>query len=256
MLYLGGYTDTAPIAAFGNQAVSAANLFAAVASMGALYEAEASGSGQHIDISMQECVVMGLENAVQFYDLEGVIRKRAAGKQRFAGTGVFKCKDGYIYLMAGGVAGNRFWPATTQWLIDEGVQHAQVFTERRWLSQDFLATDEARMTFLEIFNPFVLAHTKQELHARGRERRIPIAPIYDTSELEHREQLKHRKYFVTADGPNHTILRMPGAPYKLSATPWALQHSAPRLGEHTQEILMQVSTKAQNITNHQGGEII
>jgi benzylsuccinate CoA-transferase BbsE subunit len=30
---------------------------------------------------------------------------------------------------------------------------------------------------------------------------------------------------------------MPGAPYKLSATPWKLRRGAPKLGEHTSEIL-------------------
>jgi benzylsuccinate CoA-transferase BbsE subunit len=34
-----------------------------------------------------------------------------------------------------------------------------------------------------------------------------------------------------------TRLRMPGAPYKLSETPWALRKRAPRLGEHTRDIL-------------------
>src|SRR5690606_13035049 len=79
MMYLAGYVDSAPMVACGEQAVGAANLFAAVASLAACYDAETSGQGQHVDVSMQECVVMGLENAVQFYDLEGTIRKRNAG---------------------------------------------------------------------------------------------------------------------------------------------------------------------------------
>src|SRR5690606_25264947 len=70
MLYLGGYTDTAPMAACGEQAIGAANLFAAVATIAAVFEAEISCAGQHVDVAMQECVVMGMENAVQFYDLE------------------------------------------------------------------------------------------------------------------------------------------------------------------------------------------
>lgn len=237
MLYLGGYTDSPPIAAFGEQAYAATNLFASVAAMAAVYEAETSGSGQHIDVSMQECVVMGMENAVQFYDLEGSIRKRTAGQQRLAGTGVFECKDGYIYLMAGGIGGNRFWGITTQWLIDEGVEGAETLNAPCWIDQDFLATGEAKDTFMRIFSQFALSHTKSELHAKGRERRIPIAPICDTSDLEKSEQLKHREYFVCTEGPDKTLLGMPGAPYKLSATPWSMRHGAPQLGQHTQEIL-------------------
>ena len=32
-------------------------------------------------------------------------------------------------------------------------------------------------------------------------------------------------------------IRYPGAPYKLTANPWGISRRAPRLGEHTEEIL-------------------
>src|ERR1700745_2210288 len=57
LLYLGGYPDTSPIAAFGNQAYLAAAQFAAVASMMALLAAsEGRGrTGRYVDVSIQEC---------------------------------------------------------------------------------------------------------------------------------------------------------------------------------------------------------
>jgi crotonobetainyl-CoA:carnitine CoA-transferase CaiB-like acyl-CoA transferase len=239
MLYLGGYFDGAPTAVFGDQAISAAHVFTAVGAMAAVYEAETSSSGQHIDVSMQECVVMGMENAVQFFDLEGSIRKRTAGQQRLAGTGVFECKDGYIYLMAGGIGNNRFWGVTTQWLIDEGVAGAETLKQPCWTDQDFLGSLDAKQQFNDIFNSYAMAHTKSELQAMGRARRIPMAPIRDASDLKDNEQLAYRGYFVDVAGSDGTPLRMPGAPYKLGATPWTLRHGAPRLGQHTAEICAQ-----------------
>src|ERR1700730_15586851 len=72
LLYLGGYPDTSPIAAYGNQAYLAAAQFASVASMMALLAADegAETTGRHVDVSIQECVTMGLETAIQYYDLE------------------------------------------------------------------------------------------------------------------------------------------------------------------------------------------
>ncbi|SSW67874.1 Succinyl-CoA:(R)-benzylsuccinate CoA-transferase subunit BbsE [Achromobacter veterisilvae] len=237
MMYLAGYPDTAPMVACGEQAVGAANVFAGVASMAAVYDAETSNIGQHVDVSMQECVVLGMENAVQFYDLEGSIRKRNAGTQRLAGTGVFECRDGYIYLMAGGVGSNKFWAVTTDWLIGEGVAGAEQFREPRWLDQAFLVTEEAKQRFGQIFTPFARTLTKAELHAKGRERRIPLAPICDTRDICQSPQREYRGYFVDVTDACGTRLRMPGAPYKLSETPWALRKRAPRLGEHTRDIL-------------------
>jgi benzylsuccinate CoA-transferase BbsE subunit len=34
---------------------------------------------------------------------------------------------------------------------------------------------------------------------------------------------------------------MPGAPYMFSATPWALRRPAPKLGEHTAEVLAEIT---------------
>lgn len=237
MLYLAGYKDTAPMVAFGEQAIGAANLFAAVATMAAVYDAEVSESGQHIDVSMQESVVMGMENAVQFYDLEGTIRKRNAGEQRLAGTGVFQCKDGYIYLMAGGVGGNRFWADTTQWLIEEGLERATELKESCWQDNEYLASAAAKTRFTEIFSQFALAHTKAQLQEKGRVRRIPIAPICDTSDLNKSPQRKHRGYFIDVTASDGSPIVMPGAPYHMSRTPWAVRHGAPSLGQHTKEII-------------------
>lgn len=236
MLYLAGYKDTAPMVAYGEQGVGAANLFGAVAALAAVLRAELFGQGQHIDLSMQQSAVMGMENAAQFYDLQSRIRTRNAGEQRSAGTGVFTCKDGYIYLMAGGVGGNRFWPVTTQWLVDEGVEGAHELQKPQWLDTRYLATAEAKKKFLDVFQRFASQLTKAELQQKGRDHRIPIAPINDASALDS-DQRKHRKYFVdvdTADGQN---VKMPGAPYVLSETPWAITRPAPKLGQHSVEIL-------------------
>ena len=254
MLYLAGYPDTAPMVACGEQAVGAANIFSAVASLAAVYDAECSGVGQHVDVSMQECVVMGMENAIQFYDLEGTVRKRNAGTQRLAGTGVFRCADGYIYLMAGGIGSNRFWATTVDWLVDDGVAGAEQLRESRWNDQAFLASDEAKRIFGAVFAPYAAGQTKASLHAKGRSYRTPVAPICDASDVSRSEQRAYRGYFVDVEDASGTTLRMPGAPYRLSGTPWQLRMRAPRLGEHTHSILdwAGYSENEQSILDRQG----
>src|SRR5690606_31216975 len=125
MLYLGGYADGIPVSAYGQQAYMAASVFAAVATRGALLTAEETGEGEHVDVSAQECVVMAMENAIQFFELEGTVRKRYGGQQRQAGSGVFPCKDGYFVLLAGGIAANRFWKRFLGWMADESVEGSQ-----------------------------------------------------------------------------------------------------------------------------------
>jgi benzylsuccinate CoA-transferase BbsE subunit len=240
LLYLGGYPDTSPIAAFGNQAYLAAAQFAAVASMMALLAAEkdGGGAGRHVDVSIQECVTMGLETAIQFYDLEKTVRKRASGEQIMAGVGVFDCADGQIYLMAGGIASTRFWENLVNWLVDEGVDAARQLLEPAWQSHDYLATPEAKTIFRGLFAPFAAKQTKAYLYQTGQSRRIPICPINTPLDILTSRQLEYRRFFVSQEHtPSGRMLTVPGAPYQLQETPWRQARPAPRLGEHTSEIL-------------------
>lgn len=241
LLSLGGYPGLAPTAPYGNQALLAAAQFAAVASMMALWEVEGQGGareGQHVDVSVQESVAMALENAVQFVELENTVRKRNGGEQRQAGTGVFTCGDGMVYLMAGGVASNKFWNATADWLVDVGAPGAAQLREPRWSDTAFLASADAKRIFAGIFLPYAAKHTKAELYAEGQRRRIPICPVSTSADLMENRQLTFRGFFEqTAHPHSGATLSVPGAPYRLSASPWRLGRPAPRLGEHTGEVL-------------------
>jgi benzylsuccinate CoA-transferase BbsE subunit len=240
LLYLGGYPDAPPIAAYGNQAYLAAAQFASVASMMALLAADEGGdrTGRHVDVSIQECVTMGLETAIQFYDLEKTVRKRASGEQIMAGVGVFACADGQIYLMAGGIASTRFWANLVNWMVDEGVDGARQLLEPAWESHDYLSTPEAKTIFRALFGPFAERHTKAYLYQTGQSRRIPICPINTPWDILTSRQLEYRGFFVSQKHtPSGRMLTVPGAPYQLQETPWRQARSAPRLGEHTSEIL-------------------
>ncbi|WP_043284301.1 CaiB/BaiF CoA transferase family protein [Paraburkholderia oxyphila] len=241
MLYLGGYPDSPPIAAHGNLAYLAAAQFASVASMIALLGQTGEPGhqgGSHIDVSIQECVVMGMENAIQFYDLERVVRKRESGQLKMAGTGVFDCADGQIYLMAGGIASARFWESTVQWMIDDGVAEAAQLLEDAWKDHDYLVTEEAKHRFSELFVPFAKKHTKVWLYQTGQERRIPVCPISMPKDIIENRQLAYREFFGSIKHlPSGQDIVAPGAPYRFSETPWHAPSPAPLMGQHTDEIL-------------------
>jgi len=252
MLYLGGYPGKAPTAAWGNQALLAAAQFTAVSILVALWDVESTPkndiSGQHLDISVQESVAMALENSAQFFDLEQKIKMRSGGEQRQAGMGVFSCQDGMIYLMAGGIASNRFWNGTVQWLLDEGVEAARVLFDEKWNDQNFLQTEEAKQTFANLFLPFARERTKAYLYGEGQRRRLPICPISTPADLVENRQLSHRGFFQDVLHPftGRQIL-MPGAPYRLSQSPWRGGAPAPMLGEHTYEVLVRAGYEPEQL---------
>ncbi|WP_426440367.1 CaiB/BaiF CoA transferase family protein [Bradyrhizobium genosp. P] len=247
LLYLGGYADM-PTAVHGNQAYLSAAQFASVASMMGLLAVEAApgaANGKQIDVSVQECVVMGLETAIQFYDLEKSVRTRGTGQLSMAGVGVFGCVDGEIYLMAGGIASTRFWENTANWLIEEDVAEAAQLLDKKWNSHDYLATPEAKRIFNSLFQPFAAKRTKLELYEAGQAKRIPICPVCTPKDILESRQLAYRNFFVSQrHEQTGRLMSVPGAPYRLTATPWMAAGPSPRLGEHTADILSELGYDA------------
>lgn len=244
-LYLGGYEDLPPTGAYGDQAYLGAGMYGAVAAMLAVTGAELNGEGEHVDVSMQECMVMAMETAVQFYDLQGEIRQRHAGEQRFAGTGVFPCKDGYVYMMASGIGANKFWALSLQWMVDEKVPGVERLQGPEWNTMDYVKTEEAKKIFSEVFGPWAMTKPKAYIYGEGQRRHLPLAAINDPSDLLTSKQLEFRKYFIELMHPQTgTKLHMPGAPYQLHGTPWQLRSPAPSLGQHTAEVLGEIGVGA------------
>lgn len=231
LLTMAGFPDCAPVVAYGEQGLLAADQFAAVAAIAALLRAERSGQGEMIDISIQEAIVMALENAAQTYQLEGKVRKRTAGARR-AGSGIFTCKDGQIYLLAGGIGETAMWGNFALWMAAEQCPGAQIFAAADW-DDTAPGADEA---FQSVFLPFAMVQTKDQLYQGGKTWGVPIAPMSTPGDLLGNRQLLHRDYFVQlpVDSPLGGT-RVPGAPYKLSATPWALRTPAPALAPATQD---------------------
>jgi benzylsuccinate CoA-transferase BbsE subunit len=249
LLWMGGYQDAAPTQAHGNQAFKCAAMYGAVAAMLAVTAAELTGQGQHVDISLQESVTLALENAAQTFDLEGVVRKRPLSDQRFAGYGLFRCKDGYIYLGSRGIGNSPAWSRSLQWFKDEGMEGVERLFGAEWSDLAYLKTDEAREVFGELFMRWSMQHGKDWLYSEGQKRLIPLAPVSTPADLLENPQLQARGVFVDFVHPLlKQAARMPGAPYVLTQTPWRMQRRAPLLGEHTAEVLAELGVSADEVS--------
>jgi benzylsuccinate CoA-transferase BbsE subunit len=247
-LNMTGYPDMAPTQAFGNQAYAMGNMFGAVGSLLALLGAQTSGAGQQVDVSIQECVTMALENAAQFYELEGRVRTRFAGAQRQAGTGIFACVDGHVYLFAGGMAAIRFWKNLVKWMQDEQVPNAGILNSPQWADMKYLDSVAGKQTFDEMFAGFARGRSKEALYRQGQARRVPICPVSTPADVAASRQLDYRGFFTSVPHrASGQAVRMPGAPFQMSATPWRIARPAPQLGEHTGAVLGELGIGAEEL---------
>jgi benzylsuccinate CoA-transferase BbsE subunit len=255
LLSLGGYHDGTPVRAFGDQAYLAAAQFAAVGTLLAVLSAEQTGQGQFVDVSAQQAVVMAHENAVQFYDLEGVVRHRNGGDQRQAAVGIYPCQDGHVYLLATGLG--LFWDQLVDWLEAEGIEGATSLRDPKWQNDAFAASAAGKAEFLTIFNRLAMNRTKAQLYEAAKRVRLPLCPVNTPGDLAESPQLQARDYFVDVAHPaSGQTLRMPGAPFKMAASPWRITRPAPSLGEHNAEVLGTLGMSADDLGRLAGVGVI
>jgi crotonobetainyl-CoA:carnitine CoA-transferase CaiB-like acyl-CoA transferase len=244
---LNGDADRAPVRISVPQAWSLAGAHAAAGAMLAHAARSRSGRGQQVDVSAQESMVWTLMIAAQTWDISHVNPRRGGStreQRRPNGAPVrqrvlWPCCDGFVYWTlaggthAGAVASMR---GLVGWLEEEGC--AGELRGIDWGGQSPAALDQERYDRLTApVASFFLGKTKRELFEGAVARSIQLAPANTLADLPPSPQLAAREYFVAVDHPQLGLaLEFPGAPVRLSRTPWRIPRAAPEFGEHNQSV--------------------
>jgi len=236
LLSMGGYSDIGPVAAYGQQSTYMASIFAAVATLAGLIGRQRTGAVMTADVSAQECVAQALEESVMRYALTGEVRAPQADVAKEAGSGCYRCIDGYVSMVAGRLGTASAWKALVQWLIEAEPAAAELAGEQ-WSRFAFRQRPEAIDTFRQIFERFAATRTRQELYHGAQQRGIALSPVNDLAAVREDTQLARREFFVEVEDPEvGRTLTYPGLPYRLSGSPLPGPRPAPRRGADNVEI--------------------
>jgi benzylsuccinate CoA-transferase BbsE subunit/naphthyl-2-methylsuccinate CoA transferase subunit len=242
---LGGFLNQAgvdndkPVRAPDNQAYRMAEAYAAVGSSIALFNARRTGQGQFVDVACIEAVAMALENAAQYWDLEGKIRR---GRGKEAGTAtIHPCTDGYIVIVAIMGKNKIMWDPFVEWMKQEGVEDWEVFEDEKWIEPAYRSSPEGYELFCRIFENYTLGRDKLYLYETGQKFNVAVTPVSNGKDLLENPQLEHRRFWQKVNNENlGSAITYPGAPYEFGELQWRLGGTAPKLGEHTAEILTEL----------------
>jgi len=227
-MYVCGEHETSPLKPFGNQAYYSACLFAANGILLALWDRHATGKGQHIDVSVMECVTATLDHVLVRYFYEGVVAKRQGSHHWNNAFRIFHCRDGHILLSL-----FQQWETLVEWLDAEGM--AEDLTDKKWLSRKERLKQLDHIT--EVLERWTLSHTVSELVEKGQLMRFPWAEVNSVSKLVNNPQLAERNFFVDIEcSESGEKNKSAGAPCRLSRSPWCAGGRVPRAGEHDMEI--------------------
>jgi benzylsuccinate CoA-transferase BbsE subunit len=238
-LYLAGIDHDKPVRACDNQAYRMAEAYAAVGSSIALLFAKKTGIGQFVDVAGLEAAGMALENAAQYWDLEGVIRR---GRGKVAGEAtIHPCKDGFFAIVAIMGKNKVMWDPFVNWMKEEGVEEWEAFDSDKWIDVDYRSTKEGYETFCRIFEKFTMKHDKLTLYEKGQAHKVALTPVSNGKDLLENPQLRHRQYWQKLHHPDlASEITYPGSPYELGDLKWRLGNPAPALGQHSAEIMREL----------------
>jgi len=242
-MYITGNREDPPLRLSVPQAFLLASAHAAAATMMAHYHRQISGTGQHVDVSAQQCVLWELANAIPLWELNQIILKRVGSYMSGRWTGIkqrllWPCKDGYvIFFVMGGIAGAQTNRRIFKWMDEENMA-PDYFLEFDWENLDMTEQTEGMQQLIEepIAN-FFLLHTKEELYVEGQERGIVISPVSSSGDILADPQLTARNFWIDIEHNElGATIRYPGAFVRASETPCVVKRRAPLLGEHNLEI--------------------
>ena len=205
-----------------------AGLFTAIGVNAALFDRTKTGKGSHIDVSMLDCQIAILENAIARYLSKGEIPQPMGSRHpSIAPFEAFKTKDSYIIIAAGN---EKLFQGMCEVLNCECYKQDN-FKDNQSRNKNI---DELK----EIIESKLKDKTTEEWVALFTEKKIPCGPIYNIKEAIENPQIEFRNMIVSANHNKIGKFKMAGNPIKMSNyEDKSTRGEIPDLDQHRDKIL-------------------
>jgi len=226
MMNLVGFADKPPSWTIYGLADIFSGCMTAYGILQTLYMRERTGEGQLVDSAMFDNMLSLNEQMVTMYSIAGQVGER--GKlTNYYPRGAFETKDGFLALHC---PDNILW----QRLCD--------VMERPDLKEDERSLNAparcANTDFLDpIINGFLSSMTRDEAVEKLNGAGVPCGSVNTAVDIFEDPHVKARGMLMDIDDPDVGAFKFTRTTPHLSSTPELPKQAAPRLGQHTREIL-------------------
>ena len=227
---LGGYAmltgapDREPIKSYGSLVQYQAGAQLALGVMAALLARDVTGAGQIGDCAAMQAATFllgGVEQGAHFY---GRIARRNGTRllgfppEHSYPSTIRPCADGFVHCHSN----NRYLDLL-----------AALIPHPRLLDPEVLATMMGHADEVDaIMDEWLATRNREDIVRQAQELRLPFTEVREPGEVMAEEHYRARGSFVTVEHPVAGKVLQPGAPFRMSATPW-VTGPAPSLGQHT-----------------------
>jgi len=205
-----------------------AGIYTALSTTAALARRNRAGAGADVELSMLDCTVAVLENAVSRYAITGQV-PRPLGTRHPSITPfqAFRAADGLLVIAAGNDA---LWQK-----LCAALDVPALAADARLATNALRTTNHEHMeqSLQAVLVGKPVAYWLEKLGTAG----IPSGPIQDIAQLLEDPQLAARGMWHELTDRDGAKLVTPGTPLVLDGMKLPLGKTWPRLGEHQQQVL-------------------
>ena len=210
-----------------------AGLFTTIGINAALYDREKTGKGTFIDVSMLDCQIAILENAIARYLSKNEIPKPMGSRHpSIAPFEAFKTKDSHIIIAAGN---DKLFEKLCNVL-----EISEIFNDEKFNTNSSRSKNIGELKVI-IENKLSSKITTDWVSQMEKER-IPCGPIYNIKEAVENPQVQSRNMIVKAYHKVIGDFKLAGNPIKMSSyKDETTRGDIPDLDEHREKILKEFS---------------
>jgi formyl-CoA transferase len=246
--HITGFPDRPPVRPNLSIGDTIAALHGVIGALLALHAVNNGSKGQVIDVALYEAVFNCMESLLPEYDAQGYVRQRSGSAlPGIAPSNLYPCRDGSYVLIAGNA--------------DSLFRRLMSAIGREDLGDDpALARNDGRAAQMERIDEAIAAWTRTctqaEVLAAMDAAEVPAGRIYTAADIAGDAHYQARGMIERITAADGEPLSVPGIIPKLSATPGAIRTPAPKLGEHTDEVLRGIGYSEADIERLRAAKIV
>ena len=198
--------------------------------MMALYHRDArGGTGQVVDVSLFDPLIMALSNQIVLVDQLGIDTPRVGNRSPgSAPRNVYLTKDGK-------------WVALAAVTPETAGRVMKMVGRADMASQDWFKTSLGRFGHVDEIDDAIQAwtktHTRDEVVRIATAGQVTLAPVNTVAEMMRDPHIIQREMIVSVDDEELGPIKMPNLLYRMSKTPGKIRWTGRSLGADTDEIL-------------------
>jgi crotonobetainyl-CoA:carnitine CoA-transferase CaiB-like acyl-CoA transferase len=246
MISLNGYPGGAPAMVPFPVCDHLGGMLVAYAVMTALFVRERTGVGQPVSVNNLDAALYAQFSGFSEYLTDGRMPYKTGRSYETPPFGPFHAKDGDVLTIFGTGA---MWPAFCKVVGVEHLAHDPRF-------ETDAARRENRQEIGLLLDEAFSKKTRAEWQQIFREVKMRCDPCLTYDEVCAHPQLQANEMLTSVNHPTRGEVKMLGLPVKLRKTPGQPQGPSPLLGQHTEEILLDLGYSPREITDLETAGVI